>query len=291
MPTSRLRQLLKFIRVFGLSGGIRLWCALLLRTSRNTPSFELQLPNLPAPIRLRPTDLPIFWQIMVMRENDFASLPQARKVSETYRNILSSGRKPVIVDCGGHVGLSAVWFASQYPEAKIYTVEPDASNFAMLQQNTKAYSNVSALNGGIWNRSCHLEILNPQGGSASFRLQETPEVEQHEKSNLLRSYTIDEISTIEPGNQLFLVKIDIEGAEADLFREPAPWFQSAAMVIIELHDWLFPGLGTSRSFFRRLGESNFEVALHGENLLLFRTPELHATADQMADAGVPVTTP
>jgi len=268
MPESRLIQLLKFIRVFGITGGIRLWFSLLLQAG--SASLLLRVPGMASPIHLRQRDLPIFWQILVMRENDFQSLPQAARMSDIYNRILAEGKRPLIVDCGGHIGLSTVWFASRFPEALIYCIEPDESNFALLQQNTKPYTNVIPLRGGVWNRSCHLEISNPLSGSASFRLREVFDPVASEEAKLLRAYTIEEIVHKEEANRLFLVKIDIEGAESQVFQESTGWLGNTTMVIIELHDWLLPGQGTSKNFFKRLGESNFDVVLHGENLLLFQ---------------------
>ena len=228
---------------------------------------------------MRQQDLPIFWQILVMKENDFQSLPQAKRVSDTYKKILSEGNQPIIVDCGGHIGLSSVWFASRYPKAALYCIEPDKSNFALLQQNTAAYPNVTCLNGGVWNKPCHLEILNPLSGSASFRLQEAS-APSDSSSVLLRGYTVLEILQREEKNRLFLVKMDIEGGEAQVFQESSEWLKSTAVMIIELHDWLMPGQGTSRNFFKRLAENNFDVVLRGENLLLFQVPDQPITAVQ-----------
>jgi FkbM family methyltransferase len=283
MPKSRLRQLLKFIRVFGVWGGTRLWFSLLAQSSFSSASLDLNVPGLAGPIHLRQRDLPIFWQIMVMQENDFQSLPQVSRVTDVYQRILSEGNRPVIVDCGGHIGLSAVWFASHFPEATIYCVEPDSSNFKFLQQNTKAYPNVTLLNGGIWSQSCHLEISNPLSGSASFRLREVFDVTP-EQSGLLRAYTIGEIAGRDDVNRLFLVKIDIEGAESEVFKGPTDWLESTTVLIIELHDWLLPGEGTSRSFFQRLGENQFDVILRGENLILFRVPDKSKLPDQSIHA-------
>jgi FkbM family methyltransferase len=281
MPESRLRQLLKFIRVFGIAAGIRLWFSLLLQTNRKSGLIQLHLPTLPAPIHLREQDLPIFWQILVMKENDFESLPQAQRVRDTYKKILSEGNQPVIVDCGGHIGLSSVWFASRYPEAALYCIEPDKSNFALLQQNTATYPNVICLNGGVWNKSCHLEIQNPLGGSASFRLQETSAPSDSSSSSVLRAYTVLEVLQRAEKNRLFLVKMDIEGGEAQVFQDSAEWLKLTAVLIIELHDWLMPAQGTSRNFFKRLGENNFDVVLRGENLLLFQVPGQGTTTTRL----------
>lgn len=274
MPSSLLRQLLKFIRVFGLLNGGRLWADLTWQLRRRQGLLTLKVPGLAGPLHLRNRDLPIFWQIMVMRENDFGPIPQATRIQESYKGILAAGNRPVVMDCGAHVGLSALWFASRFPEAQVYSIEPDAANFELLQTNARAYSQIVPLRGGVWSRSCDLEIRNPNSGSASFQLQEVHASGSGTGSasgpGVLRGYTIDEVFRSEAQNRLFLVKIDVEGAEAELFQGPTQWMDDTTTVVIELHDWLLPGQGTSRSFFKRLSEHSFDVVLRGENLLLFR---------------------
>src|SRR3954468_3707512 len=41
-----------------------------------------------------------------------------------------------IVDCGANIGLSFLFSHKKYPKATIVAVEPEASNFEMLQKNT-----------------------------------------------------------------------------------------------------------------------------------------------------------
>lgn len=269
MPKSRLHQLATFIRVFGVSEGLRLWFSLHVQLSSSAQMLALKLPNLAAPVNLRRADLPIFWQILIMQENDFHELPQARRVKENYQRIIAEGGRPTIVDCGGHIGLSAIFFATRFPEAIVYTVEPDTANLNLLRQNTGAYDNVVPLHGGVWSHSCSLEISNPNSGSASFVLQETAPTNGAGGAKLT-AYTIDEVLHRDENNRLFLVKVDIEGAESSLFEGPTVWPDAATVLIIELHDWLMPWKGTSRNFFKRLAESEFDVVIRGENLLLFR---------------------
>lgn len=270
MPPSRLRQLLKFVRVFGYSGGLRLWWSLLRQGGERSKLLKLEVPGLHAPLYVRGRDLAIFWQIWVMRENDFSALPQAARIRARYEALISEGKTPLVIDCGAHVGLSAVWFASHFPKATVYSIEPNTANFEMLERNTKAFANVVAFHGGVWGQSCHLEISNPESGSASFRLREVFDAPGEKRTDLLRAYTVDELAGREQENGLLLVKIDIEGAESELFRNPAEWMSNVPAIVIELHDWLLPGQGTSTNFFRRLGEQSFDVVLQGENLLVFR---------------------
>jgi FkbM family methyltransferase len=275
MPKSRLRQLLKLVRVFGMAAGIRLWLGLCMQQIvPGSQPLALVLPGLRAPVSLRRPDLEILWQIMIMQENDFSSLPQAARVNEIHNRILAEGKKPVIVDCGGHIGLSALWFASRFPDALIYSVEPDSANFKLLQKNVAAYPNITPVNGGIWNESCRLEVTNPGSGSASFRVREMAECGAAGQSTGLRGYSIEEIAAQGKGSELFLVKMDIEGAESQVFKEPTEWLKTVSVLIIELHDWLMPGQGTSRNLLRRLGEHEFDVVLRGENLILFQSAGL-----------------
>ena len=73
-----------------------------------------------------------------------------------------------------------------------------------------------------------------------------------------------------PGASLFLVKIDIEGFEKDVFGNATPWIDKSAATIVEIHDWLFPGEGTSRNLFRDMANLEREVLISGENLIFLR---------------------
>jgi hypothetical protein len=68
------------------------------------------------------------------------------------------------------------------------------------------------------------------------------------------------------GTVPFLLKIDIEGAEADLFSNNLEPFMAFYLVIVELHDWLLPGLANSRNFLAWHASSNRDFVYHGENV-------------------------
>ena len=72
------------------------------------------------------------------------------------------------------------------------------------------------------------------------------------------------------GAELFIVKVDIEGFESDLFAANLEWLDQAAAVMIEPHDWLLPGSGTSTDFQKAMAERGFDLLISGENLLYVR---------------------
>ena len=69
---------------------------------------------------------------------------------------------------------------------------------------------------------------------------------------------------------LFLVKIDIEGFEEDLFSKNTEWLMDTKAVIIEPHDWMFPGRYSSQSFQAAIAGEQFELLIRGENLIYIR---------------------
>jgi hypothetical protein len=65
-----------------------------------------------------------------------------------------------------------------------------------------------------------------------------------------------------------LLKIDIEGAEKEVFRDASAWIDNVRMLVVELHE--FVAIGCSRVFYAATG--NFEVEwCKGENVYLARS--------------------
>ena len=66
-----------------------------------------------------------------------------------------------------------------------------------------------------------------------------------------------------------LVKIDIEGAEADLFSKNIEWVDAFPLLMIEPHDFLFVDQGTSASLQEAVLGKGKNLVINGENLLFF----------------------
>jgi hypothetical protein len=66
-----------------------------------------------------------------------------------------------------------------------------------------------------------------------------------------------------------IVKVDIEGGEDALFRSNTDWLDHTDLLIVETHDWLFPGQGTSRTLFQAIAGRKFEVIQKGEYMSFF----------------------
>ena len=62
----------------------------------------------------------------------------------------------------------------------------------------------------------------------------------------------------------FIVKIDIEGGEQDVFSGNTEWVARTPVLIIELHDWLIPKGGTSGPFLKCISALDRDFVYIGE---------------------------
>ena len=70
-------------------------------------------------------------------------------------------RPTEIVDAGANIGLAAVWFAANYPEARVTAIEPDKANFDLLVEDTSGYKNVVPIRGALWSFCGDLQLNDP----------------------------------------------------------------------------------------------------------------------------------
>jgi hypothetical protein len=79
----------------------------------------------------------------------------------------------------------------------------------------------------------------------------------------------DLIAEAEKDGKILLVKIDIEGAEEEVFSKDSIFLRDIPLIVMEPHDWMIPFKGSSQNFYRELSRHNFDVLLSGENIFCF----------------------
>ena len=203
-------------------------------------------------ISLRPldSDLDTFRQVYQQRQYKVAMPDQRERLHRYYEQLLELGVVPVIIDAGANVGAAALWFSTTYPRARIVAIEPDAASAARCRFNTVSRSNVTVVEGAIGGTPGRVAVV------------------KSEKSWAI----ITERTDAQAGkpSALFIVKVDIEGFEADLFETGTEWISETAAVYIEVHDWLFPNKRTSQSMQKAMWGQGFEILLQGENMMFIR---------------------
>lgn len=242
---SRLRR---YIRALGLLKGAEIYGKAKYRRREHC----LTIPGFRGPLLLRgkTSDRLTFQKIFVDGE---------------YR--MDLGFTPrTILDGGANVGYSAVYFARQFPQALIIAVEPEPSNFRLLRHNTAGYPNIRPVQKALWPHSTHLAIENTAGQPDAFRVKEVASPED----GAIPTCTIGELLDDVGIEQFDLIKLDVEGAEKELFEDPRRevWLGRTRAVILEPHDWFKPGC--TEAVEQAILGQNFRRSRLGENLLLIR---------------------
>ena len=83
-------------------------------------------------------------------------------------------------------------------------------------------------------------------------------------------YSVSELISANSEATPFLVKIDVEGAEKELFSANVGWIDSFKVIVIETHDWMLPGEAISSNLLKALGGRNRDLVFRGENLFSIR---------------------
>jgi len=231
----------------------------ILRAQRS-PASTVKVRSRLGAITLRPrnSDLYVLKQIFVDREYDISTRPQFAKLEAQYRQMLAASQIPVIVDAGANIGASAIWFADLFPEARVVAIEPDPANAELARVNTETRPNIEVIEAAIGAKPGFVSLAQ---GRNAWSVQTS----RAETGHLIVTLS-DAVKTVSDA-RIFIVKIDIEGFEADLFSSDLEWLDDVCAVFVEPHDWMLPGQGSSQSMQKAMLGRGRELLLVGENLL------------------------
>ena len=205
-------------------------------------------------------DQGVIEQMFKNRDYALGRLRRARDLEESYKSMA----KPLILDAGAHIGASVCWFASAFPRSHIAAFEPEAANFELLRGNTEGLD-VTIYNAALGARDEKVRIIDPGEGEWGYRTLCDPD---GDVAMISVSRIVAE--NIAAGFTPFIAKIDIEGGESELFAPPTEWVDQFPLLIVELHDWLLPGQGTSRSFLKCMAALDRDFVHIGENVFSIR---------------------
>ena len=156
--------------------------------------------------------------------------------------------------------------AAKLAGLKIISIEPEKDNFKMCLKNTKNYDNIIPMQKALSNNNGE-ELYIKDSGLGSWGFTTVSKKDSLPESNKVLTINIDEILNQNNWDCVDIVKIDIEGAEKELFESNyEEWIPKTKCIIIELHDRMKKGC--SKYFFKTISQYNFSCELRGENLIL-----------------------
>jgi FkbM family methyltransferase len=230
-----------------------------------TLTLPTEMDSRPFFFRKGSSDEEVIQQTFTHKHHDLSWVSPSRHAElMTYvKSRVADGARPLIVDAGANTGASAVFFAFALPNAKIVAIEPDAANVDILRKNADGLD-IEVVHGALASGAGRSKVTDPGQGHWAFR---TVDAAGDAAGPSVPNITIPEIyARHQPGFFPAIVKIDIEGAEKDVFKGAMPWVRQTPVIIVELHDWLFPKQRTSSAFLEVIAGLDRDFITLGENI-------------------------
>jgi FkbM family methyltransferase len=222
-----------------------------LHANGENGTFLLKSEHARYPLRCRPhsSDPLVFDQIFIERE---------------YSCLDDMTAAGLIIDCGAYVGYSSAYFLTRFPGCKLIAVEPDPANFEMLCQNLAPYSDAAlAIPAAVWSRPARLAFSQTPYRDGKEWSRHVRECGLGETGDL-RAEDIGSVLSQSGHERISILKMDIEGAEAQVFSENyESWIDYVDNIVIELHDDSAFG-NASTVFTKAIAGRGFTVSRCGE---------------------------
>jgi FkbM family methyltransferase len=140
-----------------------------------------------------------------------------------------SDRVRVVVDLGANVGLTTLYYARRFPEARFVCVEPDPENMRLLRGNVASLGEqVLVLEAAV---SDVAELAAFEATGWSWGRQLTP---GRPTAAQVRCLTVPGVLAAAGVSRVDLLKVDIEGAVGRLFGSNNAWLTQVDTIIAEL---------------------------------------------------------
>ena len=178
-----------------------------------------------------------------------------------------------IIDAGANIGLATLYFASRFPSASIISVEPEEHNYRLLEKNVSAYPQIKPVQAAVWSDNKEISVVDPGLGEWGYQTAAGETLLAPSSRHAVQGLTIDRLMADHGIEFVDILKIDIEGAEKEVFENPSLWIDRVGILIIELHEHL--KTGCSRNFYNATNHFSSEW-LQGENVFLTRWPRSRA---------------
>lgn len=206
------------------------WTRGLRRLAGPPRTIEATVRPLGGAVRLRTheTDPSVLAEIVLHREYDGTIAVAERR-----------GPPRLVVDLGANIGLAGRRFLACWPGARLIAVEPDPGNAHLLRENLELLARCGR---GGHHRVVEVCVAARSGtvrldaGNGAWGRRMKDAASPAHDAIEVSAITMSEVLEREPATAAIdLLKCDIEGAEAELFRDCASWIGRVRTAVVECH--------------------------------------------------------
>jgi FkbM family methyltransferase len=197
------------------------------------PAESVKLANLDHPIMLRP--------------GTQDAMAVVNNIVREECGQLDPGFLPVsLIDAGAYIGDTSAYFLSRFPNLRSIALEPNPESHELASQNLTLYGDrVELLPYALAAHTDGAFISGEQMG-AQVSLSDGVRVE---------TTTVDALLDRLPGKRASILKMDIEGSEAEVFSSsPEKWLPQVDCILVETH-----GFETTQLVLGVLSDNNWQV--------------------------------
>jgi FkbM family methyltransferase len=222
---------------------------------KQTPVYHHQNIKFKAIVRKQPSsDILVFSQIF--KRNEYQPLVDMVCRYEGEKKNFN------ILDAGGNVGFASMYLKNYFPASEIIIVEPAPRNFACMVQNIELnhLANVHSIKGAVWFNNSYLDLNYDFGDKKEWAVR----TEESENTTETKGYTVSELMKMYNWNCIDILKIDIEGAEKEIFEHEeteGAFLPVTKYIALEIHD----KFNCREQIERCLKKYDFEFFRHGQS--------------------------
>jgi len=171
-------------------------------------------------------DILTVYEIFSIESYNLKKLKIWKKISQEYQNYQNNKLMPLIIDCGSNIGCSTEYFQRIFKESYTVLIEPEEKNFNFSSKNLSNKDN-KLMNCVVADEEKNYFFEH------DFLDSRAPRVTENQGTQI-KGITINQILSDFPKDkyQPFLIKIDIEGFEDQLFSKNYEWINKFDIIII-----------------------------------------------------------
>jgi len=161
------------------------------------------------------------------------------------RNFYSPGENDVIVDCGAHIGIFALYLLSQQPKLTVHCFEPNPVPYKTLETNISRnglQNQIKAYPIAIMDSRQHRLLQTYALSTASGTLFQ-PAHDWPSRAESVQCISLQEAFEYARIVRTDLLKIDVEGAEIEILEgaHRTGILESIPRIAVDIHEFIRPG--------------------------------------------------
>ena len=159
----------------------------------------------------------------------------------TYKSLFKVNfqENDIILDLGANLGIISILLSKKFPFTKIYSFEASPINYKNFIKNIELNEckNITPFNLAVWSESDQtIEIPTSPTNSGGSSIFYKPEFYQQYPVSKIPTISLKDIFDQNNINECKLLKIDVEGAEYEIFKEfPREYYNKIKNIGIEFH--------------------------------------------------------